>query len=46
MPAPLRTVLDLRQPQQVLPKLVRFMETLVTEERSEVRIELKPGAPR
>lgn len=43
MPAPLRTVLDLRQPQQVLPKLVRFMETLVTEERSEVRIELKPG---
>ena len=39
---PLRSVLDLRQPEELLPRLVRTMESLVTEERSEVRIELKP----
>lgn len=41
-PAPLRSFLDLRQPEQLVSKLVRTMESLVTEERTEVRIELKP----
>lgn len=40
--APAKNVLDLREPEQMLPKLVKTMESLVTEERSEVRIELKP----
>jgi flagellar hook-length control protein FliK len=39
---PARPVLDLRDPEQVLPKLVKTMESLITDERSEVRIELKP----
>lgn len=41
-PVPQRQVLDLRQPEHAFAKLVRTMESLVTEERTEVRIELKP----
>lgn len=39
---PLRKVLNLADGENLVPKLVQSMESLVTEERSEVRIQLKP----
>ncbi len=41
-PVPLRPVFDLRQPEALRSNLVRTMESMITEERTEVRIELKP----
>lgn len=40
--APLRPTLDVRERETLLPKLVQKLESLVTEERTEVRIQLKP----
>lgn len=39
---PVRSTLDVEQTEEVVPKLVETLEMLVTDERSEVRIELKP----
>lgn len=40
--APLRPTLDVRERETLLPKLVQNLESLVTEERTEVRIQLRP----
>lgn len=40
--APIREVLDLGDRENLFPKLVQNIKSLVTEERSEVRIQLKP----